>query len=173
MHIYGDHVTTTKQTNVAANYINSLKKQVNRLEDCSGSPSLEEPLAEWELSCLLFETFFPAKISLYGMQLVHFKSYYFGGQGKLSLLFLLSNSNRSSWGTEWFLLHASSQPQTQFPCSDIMPKALLHPFRGSYITVHHKCIKLDFMHLLMLQSLLQICRQEKFIHLCIHFPWEF
>lgn len=39
VHIYGDHVTTTKQTNVAASYINSLKKQVNRLEDCFGSPS--------------------------------------------------------------------------------------------------------------------------------------
>lgn len=41
MHIYGDHVTTTKQTNVAASYTNSLKKQVNRHEDCSVSPSLE------------------------------------------------------------------------------------------------------------------------------------
>lgn len=40
MHIYGDDVTTTKQTNVAVSYSNSLKKQVNRLEDCSGGPSL-------------------------------------------------------------------------------------------------------------------------------------
>lgn len=77
MHIYGDHVTTTKQTNVAVSYINSLKKQVNRLEDCSGSPSQGVSLWQKGIYCASFWTFFffffLAKIILYDLQLVPFK----------------------------------------------------------------------------------------------------
>lgn len=77
MHIYGDHVTTTKQTNVAASYINSLKKQVNRLEDCSGSPSQGVSLWQKGSYCASFLTFFSAKIILYDLQLVPFKELLF------------------------------------------------------------------------------------------------
>lgn len=58
MHIYGDHVTTTKQTNVAASYIKGLKKQVNRLEDCSGSPSQGVSLWQKGSYCASFFDFF-------------------------------------------------------------------------------------------------------------------
>lgn len=58
MHIYGDHVTTTKQTNVAASYIKGLKKQVNRLEDCSGSSSQGVSLWQKGSYCASFLTFF-------------------------------------------------------------------------------------------------------------------